>query len=126
MFTHTELGDAVRAVGRGGEPFTSAAVRAHLGMTTEERRALTRFNDALRAYCKLRSDCLVQLGKNRYCLLESDEPEAEDDRPRRPLHLTIRITRPLTAEEPKPALSWLWALVARFLRPALRLAREQR
>jgi hypothetical protein len=124
MFTHTELADAVRVVGRGGEPFTSAAVRAHLGMTTEERRALTRFNDALRAYCKVRGDCLVQLGKNRYCLLDSEEPQ--DEQPRRPLHVTIRITRMLVAEEPKPAVFGLWALVARWLRPTLRLAREQR
>jgi hypothetical protein len=125
--THTpnELTDAIRAVGRTGEPFTSAAVRAQLGINTEERRALTRFNSELRAYCKLRPDLMVQLGKNRYCLLEAEEAEPEQDRPRLPRRVTIRITlKPVRTPAPEPVRPRIWSWFAALLRPTLRLPRE--
>jgi hypothetical protein len=126
-FTHSQLEAAVRAVGRSGEPFTSAALRAHLGMKTEERRALTRFNDALRTYCKTQGDRLVQLGKNRYCLLESGErDEAVEERPRLPLRVTVRITRMPMAAAPKSPAFAFGAWVARWLRSALGLTRGER
>jgi hypothetical protein len=126
-FTHTQLADAVRAVGRSGEPFTSAAVRAQLGMKTEERRSLTRFNDALRAYCKSQAHRLVQLGKNRYCFLESEErAEPVDERPRLPLRVTIRITRLPAVVAPQSPVSWFWAWLARLQRAMLRLRPAER
>jgi hypothetical protein len=94
-------------------------------MRTDERRALTRFNDTLRAYCRLRGDCLVQLGKNRYCLLESgvshereERVEPIDERPRLPLRVTIRITRlpPVVAQESPVSRFRAWLAP---LRPAL-------
>jgi hypothetical protein len=97
-------------------------------MRTEERRSLTRFNDALRAYCKAQGNRLVQLGKNRYCLLERDErdePEPIDERPRLPLRVTIRITRLPAVVAPESPVSRFWAWLAP-LRAALRSTPAER
>jgi hypothetical protein len=97
-------------------------------MKTEERRTLTRFNDALRAYCKAQGDRLVQLGKNRYCLLERDERdelEPIDERPRLPLRVTIRITRLPALVAPESPVSRFSAWLEHLLQP-LRLTSAER
>jgi hypothetical protein len=112
MVTDKQLASAVRSIGRSGEPFSSAALRAHLGMTTDDRRALTRFNAALRDYCKLNGHALERVGKNRYRLLES-EPDVGERSPLR--RVVIRITRTPVALGPEPRVFWLWALFAKFV-----------
>jgi hypothetical protein len=66
MFTHEQLIAAIRAVGRDGKPFSSAAVRGNLGMTTQDRRAQTRFNNEFRAFQKAMGSELEKLANNRY------------------------------------------------------------
>lgn len=119
MVSNEQLAGAIRSIGRSGEPFSSAALRAHLGMTTDDRRTLTRFNAALRTYSRINADTLERVGKNRYRLLES-EPE-DDLRP--PLRrVVIRITRTPIDVEPEPRVFWLWALIARLGLPLRRAA----
>ena len=110
MVTDEQLTSAIRSIGGSGEPFSSAALRAFLGISTEDRRALTRFNAALLAYSK-RSDSLERIGKNRYRLLES-EPILEQPRALR--RVVIRITRTPEVVEPEPRVFWLWALCAKL------------
>jgi hypothetical protein len=111
MVSDKQLASAIRTIGSSGEPFSSAALRTHLGMTTEDRRTLTRFNAALRDYCKLHDHTLERVGKNRYRLLEV--VSQVDERP--PLRrVVIRITRTSPAVEPEPRVFWLWALLAKL------------
>lgn len=117
MVTDKQLASAIRSVGSSGEPFSSAALRAHLGITTDDRRTLTSFNDALRAYSKAHRHTLERIGKNRYRLLECEpviecEPEAEAPRTLR--RVVIRITREPAFVEPEPQVFWLWAWCAKL------------
>jgi hypothetical protein len=111
MVTDKQLASAIRSIGGSGEPFSSAALRAHLGMTTEDRRTLTRFNAVLRAYCKVNGHTLERIGKNRYRLLES-ESDVGECRPLR--RVVIRITRTPLAVETEPRVFWLWAVFAKL------------
>jgi hypothetical protein len=74
-FTHEQFAMAVQQVGSHGRPFSSAAVRACLGMTADDKRALTRFNHELCAYHKATGGRVERLAKNRYRLC-SVEPAA--------------------------------------------------
>jgi hypothetical protein len=118
MLTDTQLASAIRSLGATGEPFSSAALRAHLGMTTQDRRALTRFNDALRHYSKVNSHMLERVGKNRYRLLKCDPAVVdEEERPRLPRRVVIRITRtPVRVAAPAPPEPRFWwqSVFARF------------
>lgn len=119
MVTDSELARAIRSIGADGEPFSSAVLRAHLGITTDDRRTHTHFNSVLRAYCKTHGNTLEQVGKNRYRLVDSDlddEPDfdAEPDEPRRLRRIVIRITRTPAEPEPDRHVSWWSALVTRL------------
>jgi hypothetical protein len=111
MLTDKQLASAIRSIGRSGEPFSSAALRAHLGMTTDDRRTLTSFNAALRTYCKANDHALERVGKNRYRLLEA-VPDVDERTPLR--RVVIRITRSPSAVEPEPRVFWLRALLAKL------------
>jgi hypothetical protein len=111
MVKDGQLASAIRSIGAGGEPFSSAALRGHLGITTDDRRTFASFNDALRIYCKNNSHSLERVGKNRYRLLDC-EPEVEA-RPRL-RHVVIRITRTTSTPEPEPRAFSLRALAARL------------
>lgn len=118
MVTDSELARAIRAIGADGEPFSGAALRAHLGITTEDRRTLTHFNAVLRAYCKAHESSLEQVGKNRYRLLDAAldrDPECEPEASEAPRlrRIVIRITRTPAEAEPEPR-GWLSAFFARL------------
>lgn len=123
MVSDEQLASAIRSIGRSGEPFSSATLRAHLGMTTDDRRTFASFNDALRNYSKVNDHLLERVGKNRYRLLDPDPaPEPEiDERPLR--QIVIRISYAAAEEEPEPQVFWLWAWLAKLLpfRRTLRL-----
>jgi hypothetical protein len=72
MFTHEELSDAVRVAGRDGQPFSSAAVRGCLGLTTHDRSQLTRFQNRFRAFQKAAPEQIEKLGSNSYRLKQID------------------------------------------------------
>ena len=111
MVNAEQLASAIRSIGGSGVPFSSAELRAHLGMTTEDRRTLTRFNAAVRSYCRDNEDMLERIGKNRYRLLEP-LPELAERRPLR--HVVIRITRTSAEAEPEPDVFWLWTLLSKL------------
>ena len=121
MVTDTELASAIRSIGATGEPFSSAMLRAHLGITTDDRRVLTHFNAVLRSYCSENGASLERLGKNRYRLVECEvddvvpeEDDLEIEGPPRVRQIVIRITR--VPAEPEPRESWLGGLLARLSR----------
>lgn len=79
-FTHEQFAMAVERVGSHGRPFSSAAVRACLGMTADDKRTLTRFNHELHAYHRSSGGRVERLAKNRY-RLRSIEPAADSAAP---------------------------------------------
>src|SRR5262245_53446881 len=75
MFTHEQLLKAVRKAGRNGEPFTCAAVRDCLGLSTRDRKQLNRFYSDFRALQKAAPEVFEKVGKNAYQLrVEASEP----------------------------------------------------
>ncbi|HKP62320.1 MAG TPA: hypothetical protein VJV78_36555 [Polyangiales bacterium] len=78
-FTHEQLLKAVRKAGRNGEPFTCAAVRDCLGLSTRDRKQLNRFYSDFRALQKAAPEVFEKVGKNAYQLkVEKSEPEISE------------------------------------------------
>lgn len=94
-FTHEQFAMAVEQVGRHGQPFSSAAVRACLGMTANDKRTLTRFNYELHAYHKSSGGRVERLAKNRYRLRSSERAAAPSAQP-------LRSNEDADAEGPSP------------------------
>jgi hypothetical protein len=126
MFTHEQLSDAVRQVGSSGKPFSSAAVRGCLGMTTQDRRTLTRFNNEFRAYQKASEGTLEMVSNNRYRLVAVETAPAAVQMASAPAAAVV-VPDPVqavsTARErsvEKAARFNLRALIDGLLRPVLR------
>jgi hypothetical protein len=66
--THANLLDAVRAAGRDRESFTCADVRQQLGLSTGDRKQLSRFYGRFRALQKDAANEIEKLGKDAYRL----------------------------------------------------------
>lgn len=66
--THAKLLDAVRAAGRDRESFTCADVRQQLGLSTADRKQLSRFYSRFRALQKDAANEVEKLGKDAYRL----------------------------------------------------------
>jgi hypothetical protein len=64
--THAKLLDAVRAAGRDRESFTCADVRQQLGLSTGDRKQLSRFYSRFRALQKDAANEIEKLGKDAY------------------------------------------------------------
>jgi hypothetical protein len=64
--THAKLLDAVRAAGRDRESFTCADVRQQLGLSTADRKQLSRFYSRFRALQKDAANEIEKLGKDAY------------------------------------------------------------
>jgi hypothetical protein len=67
-FTHEELLSAVREAGRDRESFTCADVRGCLGLSTKDRRQLSRFHAQFRAFQKQAGDEIEKVANNCYRL----------------------------------------------------------
>jgi hypothetical protein len=93
MFTHEQLSAAIQEAGRDGKPFTSAAVRGILGMTTQDRQKQTRFNNEFRAYQKAHGEELEKLGNNRYRVLTVTAAAAAEPAP-----VAVEIPLPIAVQ----------------------------
>jgi hypothetical protein len=70
-FTHEELLDAVRKAGEDGQAFSCAAVREQLGMSTRDRRELSKFHRRFRAFQDAAPEAIEKVGNNAYRLKPS-------------------------------------------------------
>lgn len=75
MFTHEQLLKAVKKAGRNGQPFTCAAVRESLGLSTRDKKQLSRFHTEFRALLRSAPEVFEKVGKNAYQLKLVAAPE---------------------------------------------------
>lgn len=117
--THAKLLDAVRAAGRDRESFTCADVRQQLGLSTGDRKQLSRFYSRFRALQKAAADEIEKLGKDAYRLrVTLAEPAVAVEAAPEPIEQLAVLTREVAVE----------AVIARALEvasPAEDVARQQ-
>ena len=81
MFTHEQLLKAVRKAGRDGQPFTCAAVRECLGVSTRDKKQLSRFHTEFRNLLRVAPEVFEKVGKNSYQLVAAPAVAAAEPVP---------------------------------------------